>query len=80
MPERARIVGRKAQSRAFCRERIIGRMRRTDLQGTDLRFYREKVRRERAMSPEERLRKMDELIVDLIRLRRQLGTASERKP
>jgi|GEM_PF-4324901 len=54
----------------------MGTVRRTDLQEVDPLVYREKLRRERAMTPEERLRTMDRLIVAMRAMRRRVDKAS----
>lgn len=65
-------------ARTKSQRRIIEAMRRTDLQDTSLGARREQIRRIRAMTPKERLRKTDAMIVEMVALRRRLDAARGR--
>jgi hypothetical protein len=54
-------------------------MRRTDLQGTDLRVHKQKLLRSRQMTPEERLRKTEELIIGLREMRLRIARNEGKK-
>ncbi len=52
-------------------------MRRTDLQDTSLWAHRMMIERLRKMTPEERLRRTDEMIVEMRAMRRRIQEAKE---